>query len=48
MSFFKKCPFCKKRRIYIAKRKIELPTKLKITSEKEMCRKCYKQIKNIK
>lgn len=46
IKFFTKCEICRKKRIVIKKRMIELPTGHKATSRKLMCRKCYLPLTN--
>lgn len=49
MTFFKRCEKCHKNKFYVAKREYKI-AKLSIypvTSNSELCRKCYKEIKKI-
>lgn len=47
MSFLSKCGRCKKRKLIVKKRIYKIDGGVVITSQHELCRKCYKGIKKI-
>lgn len=43
-KFFSKCHNCKKKKFFISKRKVKLPTGQEATSQDLFCGKCYKGV----